>query len=310
MASMPLVSILIPCYNHESYVQECITSVINQDYENIELIIIDDGSSDNSVKKIKEMIPACEKRFVRFSFRTRGNKGLSATLNEAIEWCTGIYFSGVASDDVLLPQKTSTLLKHIDGEEGLSGVFCGCYYTDDYGKIIGVNRVAKDDYSFEDIILRKRHVCTATQLLRLESIKQVGGYKNDLYIEDFYMWLALTENGNKLRVVDSLLVNYRQHKGSAKSIFKMHEGRIKVLEFFSKNNLYKKAMAINCLIASYYVSSTSKIKATEYIIDGIGYNIRILLSIRFLKCFLRIIIPRYDTLLAKLKHLPPGMSKN
>ena len=84
MVNMPLVSIAIPSYNHEIYVQECIRSVIDQDYRNIELIIIDDGSTDNSVEKIEELIPLCKKRFVRFEFLCRENKGLSATLNEAI----------------------------------------------------------------------------------------------------------------------------------------------------------------------------------------------------------------------------------
>lgn len=54
--SHPLVSIVIPCYNHENFVQECIQSVIDQTYQNIELIIIDDGSKDGSVEKIQEMI--------------------------------------------------------------------------------------------------------------------------------------------------------------------------------------------------------------------------------------------------------------
>ncbi|MCD2506173.1 glycosyltransferase family A protein, partial [Staphylococcus aureus] len=73
--------------------------MIDQDYENIELIIIDDGSKDNSVIKIQEMVECCKQRFTRFEFRSRANIGLSATLNEALEWCEGEYFSALASDD-------------------------------------------------------------------------------------------------------------------------------------------------------------------------------------------------------------------
>jgi len=84
-SNQPLVSVVIACYNHEFFVQDSIQSVIDQTYQNIELIIIDDGSKDGSVKKIQEMIPNCQQRFIRFEFRHRLNKGLSATLNEALE---------------------------------------------------------------------------------------------------------------------------------------------------------------------------------------------------------------------------------
>ena len=105
MHKQPLVSVVIPCYNHENFVQDCIKSVIDQTYENIELIIIDDGSKDGSVQKIQEMSAACQKRFTRFEFRYRPNKGLSETLNEALEWCEGLYLSPIASDDQMLKQK-------------------------------------------------------------------------------------------------------------------------------------------------------------------------------------------------------------
>src|SRR5665647_800828 len=140
MINRPLISVAIPCYNHERYIQDCIKSVIDQDYENIELIIIDDGSSDNSVEKIKEMIPACEERFVRFGFRNRENKGLSATLNEAIEWCRGTYYSSIASDDVMLPKKTSTLLGYIEEDKDVAGIFCGVYILDSDGRKIALIR--------------------------------------------------------------------------------------------------------------------------------------------------------------------------
>ena len=81
----PLVSVVIACYNHENFVQDCIKSVVAQTYDNIELIIIDDGSKDSSVEKISELIDVCQNRFSRFEFRHRSNKGLTATLNEALE---------------------------------------------------------------------------------------------------------------------------------------------------------------------------------------------------------------------------------
>src|SRR5471030_745000 len=165
MLNKPLVSIAIPSYNHDRYIQECINSVINQDYENIELIIIDDGSTDKSVEKIKEMLFACGKRFVRFDFRSRENKGLSATLREATEWSNGIYFSVLASDDVIAPEKTSVLLRCMEDEKELAGIFSGCYILDSNGKTTGFLRAPARLYSFEDILLRKHQIIAPTQLL-------------------------------------------------------------------------------------------------------------------------------------------------
>lgn len=68
-----LVSVLIPAYNHEKYVQGAIKSIINQTYQNIELIIVDDGSKGSTWQKIQELKEECEKRFVRVHFETKQN---------------------------------------------------------------------------------------------------------------------------------------------------------------------------------------------------------------------------------------------
>ena len=113
-SNKPLVTGLIPSYNHAKYIKESIQSMIDQDYENMEMIIIDDGSSDNSIEIIESMIPLCKKRFKRFEFRHRENKGVSATLNEGIMWSKGKYLSPLASDDIALSHKTSFLIDKIE----------------------------------------------------------------------------------------------------------------------------------------------------------------------------------------------------
>lgn len=267
----PLVSIVIPCYNHETFVQDCIQSVIDQNYENIELIIIDDGSKDGSVQKIKEMSAVCQKRFTRFEFRYRPNKGLSETLNEALEWCQGEYYSAIASDDIMCRNKTSIQVEFLNKNHKYLAVFGGVILIDEQGeklkKIHGKNR----SYNLKNIIMMEHYLPAPTQMIRTKYIKELG-YKSGLYIEDWYMWLSLSMQGN-IYCLSNILSFYRQHiDNSSKKINKMQEGRVQVLSFFKKSEHYKGALNnIKWLNA---VESYSQIKEgrNKYLIKAFFLN--------------------------------------
>ena len=77
MSIKPLVSIVIPAYNHEKYIKETIKSLINQTYKNLELIVIDDGSTDSTFEKLQELKQECEERFVRVVFQKKKTKVLA-----------------------------------------------------------------------------------------------------------------------------------------------------------------------------------------------------------------------------------------
>lgn len=237
-----LVSIVIPCYNHELYIEDCIKSVINQTYRNIELIIIDDGSKDRSVEVIKEITSVCKQRFVRFEFRSRPNKGLSATLNEALEWCEGEYLSCIASDDMMLPEKTSTQVEFLQKNKNITAVFGGVYLIDkDNTRIMqlkGTNRT----YNFEDIIFHKAEIYAPTQMIRTQLVRDVGGYNPDILLEDWYMWLKLSKLGDLYCTQDYFCL-YRDHENSlSKQTSKIHEGRFQVLKLFNDSEFYEAAI--------------------------------------------------------------------
>lgn len=235
----PLVSIVIPCYNHAQFVQETIQSVIDQDYENIELIIIDDGSKDNSVEVIQEMIPACEERFVRFEFRYRPNKGLCATLNEALEWCEGEYFSPLASDDIALPHKTSFLIKkHQQYDAAVVFGSARKFNIEKEGKDLLLNC----EHTLKDLMFIKSMPAAPASLMRTDIICNVGGFLEGVALEDLYMWLKLTSNGEKLYSFPEVVVKYRDHEANTIKQFEfMHKQRLKVLELFSSVPYYKEA---------------------------------------------------------------------
>ncbi|MDX2416357.1 MAG: glycosyltransferase [Xanthomonadales bacterium] len=105
--SAPLVSILIPSFNHEKYIAECLESVKSSDYQNLELILLDDGSSDRTYEIAKDWILANKDRFVKASCSQQANTGICNTLNCLVSSSRGEYISVLASDDQLLPQGIS-----------------------------------------------------------------------------------------------------------------------------------------------------------------------------------------------------------
>lgn len=247
----PLVSVVIPCYNHDQFVQDSIQSVIDQDYENIELIIIDDGSQDNSVLKIQEKIEFCKKRFVRFEFRSRTNIGLSETLNEALEWCEGKYFSPIASDDQMLSNKTAIQVKYLEKNKEVVAVFGGVVLIDESNEQIDVKLGGGQFYSFEDIILHNYNLPAPTQMIRLNSMRKIGGYNPTLFIDDWYIWLKLSQIGS-IYTLSNTLCLYRMHSNnSSKNIIKMNKARLDILSVFKDSILYEESLKRTKWLNSY-----------------------------------------------------------
>ena len=237
----PLVSVVIPCYNHEHFIKDSIQSVIDQTYKNIELIIIDDGSQDNSVMKIQEMIDSCEQRFKRFEFRSRPNIGLSSTLNEGLEWCQGKYYSAQASDDQILKDKTSIQVEYLEKNNEICAVMGGVNWINSDNAIVSKRPLINREYSFEEIFLLKQDLNVCTQMARLESIKNVGGYKDGFLVEDWYMWLKLAEKG-RIATIPEYFVNYRVHSNNTINNGNViYTGLMQAANEYTKHPLYFKA---------------------------------------------------------------------
>lgn len=246
----PLVSVCIPVFNHELYVQECIQSVIDQDYDNIELIIIDDGSTDNSVKNIEPMLSLCEKRFKRFKFISRENKGVSYTMNEALAWGNGVYFSGCASDDIMLDCKISTLVKHLENNASCAGVFGGLkIFINNPNIISGYVKPKNRSYSFNDLFLLKATLPGPGMLLRLKSVNEVGGYNLKTKVEDWDLWLRLTNKGYRLDTIRDYVSLYRRHEHNTSGNFTlMHIEMAAIVDKYKKHVLYHHAKnKLNCI---------------------------------------------------------------
>jgi alpha-1,3-rhamnosyltransferase len=219
---LPLVSVVIPSHNHQRYIEYSILSVINQDYENIELIIIDDGSKDDSTSKIQKLLIQCQNRFVRFEYRSRENIGLSETLNEGLIWSRGLYFCTLASDDLFDIKKISSLVNKFSIlNDSYSVIFGDAAFIDHNGKqlflshdflkskdkdLIHTNSFLEYFASRKNIsyinpavfgsyesLLQGNYLPAMACLIKTNCLKQVGGFSKNIRIEDWDIWLKLSK---------------------------------------------------------------------------------------------------------------------
>lgn len=209
---LPLVTVVIPSYNHSKYIQQSIQSVIDQTYERIELIIIDDGSRDDSILKIEQMRVNCERRFENFLFISRENRGLSKTLNQGMALAKGEFLSIVASDDMMLPEKTAIQIAAIKKDANIAGIFGAHQLINDDGQIMRVKENARyREFTFQEIFFHQHDIPASSQLIDLKLLKEIGGYNENTKVEDWDLWLRLTERGAKLVYLPQVIVAYRMH---------------------------------------------------------------------------------------------------
>ena len=222
----PLVSVIVPCYNHEKFVQQTIESIINQSYKNIELIVIDDGSTDNSPQILKEL----SKKY-NFYYIHQKNIGLPATLNKMIKIAKGKYISIIASDDILTPDKIYILVHEFLKLSNKYAMVCGnAKFIDDNGDEFCFGKDIKTDCTFLDYftktrndfnfknsfgeyqtLLKKNYIPAMSTLVLKEKLIEVGLFEENIPLEDWNMWLKLTQK-YKIKYVDEIVAYYRWHE--------------------------------------------------------------------------------------------------
>jgi alpha-1,3-rhamnosyltransferase len=239
----PLVTAVIPVYNHERYVVESIQSILNQTYRNIELIILNDGSKDRSHEMVLSLVEECKRRFVRFEYINRENIGLSATLNQALGMARGVYFTAQASDDVAFPEKIELLVNILEAKDPThAAAFGNATFIDDNGQQILLDENGRvhhettsttftsyldfrtsrgkvldyrsDDFGSYTTLLSHNYLPAMSNIVKTELIRQVNGWTDGNASEDWEMWRKLSKN-YKFVYIDRSLAYYRWHNGNS-----------------------------------------------------------------------------------------------
>lgn len=224
--SNSLVSIVIITYNSSEYVLETLESAKQQTYQNIELIVSDDCSTDSTVAICREWLEQNKSRFVRTELIVaEHNTGIPANCNKGYKKAQGEFIKCIAGDDILLPNCVEDLVNAIGDNYIITGI-CQCFYIDNNGKKISGDeeRPSSDKYPFfnDQPALQYKRLLTESfnfspgVLLRKELFEKVGWYDERYrYIEDLPFWLKCTSSGIKITLLQKKVVLYRTRHDSA-----------------------------------------------------------------------------------------------
>jgi alpha-1,3-rhamnosyltransferase len=204
----PLVSVIIASYNHALYIEASILSVLAQSYPRVELLVVDDGSSDDSVARIEAL-----QRVHGFDFCVQANQGLSRTLNEVIARAKGSLIAPFGSDDIMLPERLALQVAHLADRPEV-GICAGAIRSiDAAGQLRGGERdLPSRQLDFEDVFLNRKPGAPApTLLFRREALERVGGFDPEVRLEDLMIELKITRAGYVIDVLADVLALYRVH---------------------------------------------------------------------------------------------------
>lgn len=208
----PLVTVIIASYNHSPYVEASIMSVLAQTYKNIELLVVDDGSTDGSIELLENL-----RSQHGFDLKCQDNRGLSRTLNETISRAKGSLIVPFGSDDIMFPHRVATQVAHMQGKPEVGICSANIEIIDQHGKVIGGREQRKRNLpfrrlDFDDLFLdRKPGPMAATLMLRREALDLTGGFDPDIRLEDLYIELKIASAGFFIDVLGEPLAQYRKH---------------------------------------------------------------------------------------------------
>jgi len=208
--SAPKMTVIITSYNRARYLREAIASVLNQTFEDLELIVVDDGSTDET----PEVVRAISDRRVRYL--PRPHRGISASLNAGICEARGKYVARLDSDDVWLPEMLSTLVAVLDTRPEIGVAYGSAQAMDATGSLLP-HKLGRAEY-FPDDSLRSLIyddcTCNIALVARRESLARAGIYDETLIAnEDWDMWLRVARS-DRFWFVDQVLAYFRVHPGN------------------------------------------------------------------------------------------------
>lgn len=208
------ISVLIPTYRHERYIAQTLDSVLTQTRRPDEVIVINDGSPDNTTAAVQPYLD-------RITYIERPNIGLISTLNQGVTMCTGDYIWMIASDDWLEPDAIATMASILDRDDEVGMVYGGVTVVDEHGNLYFDTQVVPfplGKHRSISRLLTTNFVVAPACLCRKQAVIDAGLFPGHLYCQDWALWLELMLHGWYLYGLDRPIAFYRRHSDNLTSL--------------------------------------------------------------------------------------------
>ena len=228
------VTVLMPVYNGAELLPTSVSSVLTQTFEDFELLVVDDASTDDSVAVVESF---GDQRVC--ILRNQRNLGQVATTNRGLREARGEYVARLDQDDLALPARLARQVAVLDGESSVAVVGSGVDFVDDRGRVLETLRATVDDRpTFLYLLLANAlPLAHSAVMYRRQEVLALGGYDAEFALaEDMDLWRRLALCGREARVVPEVLVRYLVHGGQqshARSREQQERNRVSAKRFVS-----------------------------------------------------------------------------
>lgn len=222
----PLVSVIIPLYNHQNYIVACLQSILNDGYGNKEIIVIDDGSTDESKSVVSTWLKNNNLE-EKIRFISRENKGLTKTLNELISIAKGEYIKFIASDDFIVSNGIKKSADYLISHPDCDVVIGDAVTVDDAGAVISNSCLFEyrkrnlknylNPHSLRSEIIVRWSLPGPVSFMRRDFLIKIGMFDENLVIEDWDFFLRIIISG-KLHFINETVAAYRLHNSNASRV--------------------------------------------------------------------------------------------
>jgi len=287
-AKEDLVSVIIPAYNHQEYIEFCLNSILQNTYKDIEIIIIDDGSNDSTFQIAVNWSSIHHQNFHRIYIETQTNVGLSNTLNKLISLSKGDYITLLASDDALTRDSIDKRIKFLRSSVGKKVVIGNCYLMDQNNNISSSDGI-RELHKGSPLALSDHRKLPGEMILRwsipgpvmlahrsvYDDDVSCQKYNPNLIVEDRYWYLNALSN-NYITFINTPVAYYRIHNtNSTKDL----SNRSKIMKdiYKSETKMLERFHGMNKFML--YISSKKNLREIKYLEKPILKNKMLLVII-------------------------------